>query len=184
MRVLAGVLFLGGLLAVASFTAAQPPGGGKGGPGGKGDDKGDKGFPGGKGGKGGFGGGFGPPQPGQVMPAFLQEMLKMTDEQKKQIADLQKDVDAKLDKILTDDQKKQLKEMKDRAKAFTGPPGGGPPGGGPGGFPGFGAGGGSGLFRAPRYAADYPGLAGKELKPGKTIEELQAKDAPKDSKDK
>ena len=47
------------------------------------------------------------------------------------------------------------------------------------------------MFRAPRYAPDYPGLAGKELKPGKTIEELQAdatkeapKEAPKETKDK
>src|SRR5436190_22380195 len=104
MRVLAGVLFLGGLLLAASFTSAQPPEGGKGQPGGKGGEKGDKGgkgFPGGRGGKGGgFGGGFGPPQPGQVMPTFLQEMLKLSDDQKKQVADLQKDVDAKLDKIL------------------------------------------------------------------------------------
>jgi Arylsulfotransferase (ASST) len=129
--------------------------------------------------------GFGDfPLPGQLVSTSVQERLKLTDDQKKDLAELQKDADGKLDTILKDDQKKQLKEMKDRAKAFTGPPGGGPPGGGPGGFPGFGAGGGSGLFRAPRYAADYPGLAGKELKPGKTIEELQAKDAPKDSKDK
>jgi len=36
--------------------------------------------------------------------------------------------------------------------------------------------GGSSLFRAYRYGVDYPGLAGKDLKPGKTIEELQAKE--------
>jgi hypothetical protein len=34
------------------------------------------------------------------------------------------------------------------------------------------------VFRAPRYAPDYPGLGGKELTPGKTIEELQQKDPP------
>jgi len=33
-----------------------------------------------------------------------------------------------------------------------------------------------GLFRASRYAPDYPGLAGKTLIPGKTIEELQAEE--------
>ena len=30
------------------------------------------------------------------------------------------------------------------------------------------------LFRALRYGADYAGLAGKDLTPGKTIEELQS----------
>jgi hypothetical protein len=29
------------------------------------------------------------------------------------------------------------------------------------------------VFRAYRYAKDYPGLAGKVLTPGKTIEELE-----------
>ena len=107
----------------------------------------------------------------------LKERLKLTDEQKKELAALQKETDAKLDSLLKEDQKKQLKQMQDLAKNFpAGPPGGGPPGGG---FPGFGAPGGGGMFRAPRYAADYPGLKGKDLKPGKTIEELQAKDPSK-----
>ena len=30
------------------------------------------------------------------------------------------------------------------------------------------------LFRAYRYGPDFPGLAGRTLKPGKTIEELEA----------
>jgi hypothetical protein len=47
-----------------------------------------------------------------------------------------------------------------------------------GGVPGFGGPGGSSLFRAPRYAPDYAGLAGKDLKPGKSVEELQPKDNP------
>ena len=125
--------------------------------------------------------GFGEfPQPGQLMSSATQKRLQLTDEQQKQLADLQKEADDKLDALLKDDQKKQVKEMKERMKGFTGgPPGGGPPGGG---FPGFGApGGGAGMFRAPRYEPDYPGLAGKELKPGKTIEELQQKkEEPKD----
>jgi hypothetical protein len=92
------------------------------------------------GGRGGFGGpggpggpGFGgPPRPGQILPGFLQEELQLTAEQKKQIAALQKEVDEKLDNLLTDAQKQQLKEMRQR----FGPPGrrgrrG--PGGGPGG---------------------------------------------------
>ena len=88
-----------------------PPGGG--GPGGRGPGR--------------FGG---PPQPGQVLPSALQDRLALTDEQRKQVADLQKDVDAKLEKILTSAQKGRLREMRER-----GPGGFGPPPGRPGGAP-------------------------------------------------
>jgi Spy/CpxP family protein refolding chaperone len=117
MRALAAVLFVGSMLVVASLSSAQPPEGGK-----------EKGKGDGKGGKGGFGpggrGGFGPPPIGQIMPVFVQEQLKLTDAQKKDLEAMQKDVDAKIEKLLTDEQKKALKELKDRG------PGG--PGGGPG----------------------------------------------------
>lgn len=73
--------------------------------------------PGGPGGPGGFGG----PQPGQILPTFLQQALKLTDDQKKQLEALQTETDTKLNKILTEEQAKQLKEMRTR---------------GPGGFPG------------------------------------------------
>ncbi len=73
-------------------------------------------------------GGFAPPQPGVILPPFVQNMLKLTDDQKKQVADLQKEVDTRLDKILTDDQKKQLKSMPSRGPGGRGPGGGGPPG--------------------------------------------------------
>jgi hypothetical protein len=36
----------------------------------------------------------------------------------------------------------------------------------------------SAVFRCYRYAANHPGLAGKDLTPGKTIEELEAKGHP------
>jgi hypothetical protein len=71
--------------------------------------RGPRGFGGPRG--GGMRGFGGPPQPGQILPPFLQERLQLTDKQKKQLAELQKEVDARLDKILTDEQKKQLKEM-------------------------------------------------------------------------
>src|SRR6266851_1242044 len=101
------------LMALAAKLEAEGgQGGGPGGPGGRG--------PGGPG---------GPPQPGQIMPSFRQDTLKRTAEQKKQLEELQKDVDAKLGKILTDDQKKQLKEM--REGFGPGGPGGRGPGGGP-----------------------------------------------------
>jgi Spy/CpxP family protein refolding chaperone len=70
------------------------------------------------------------------MPPRLQETLKLTDDQKKAVAELQKEVDAKLDKILTDEQKKQLKEMRNRRppRRDNGPDGG-PGGDRPGGPP-------------------------------------------------
>ncbi|HJZ53458.1 MAG TPA: CotH kinase family protein [Gemmataceae bacterium] len=95
--------------------------------------------PGGPGGPGGF---MMRLQPGVVMPLPLQDALQLSDEQKKQLAELQKDVDGKLDKILDDEQRGQLKALRE-----GGPPGGfpgGPPDGFPGGpgRPGMGPGGG------------------------------------------
>jgi hypothetical protein len=136
MRALAAMLFVGGLLAVASLGTAQPPEGGKEGPKG---GKGDKG-PGGKGGRGDKGGRFGPPPVGQVLPPFVQDQLKLTADQKKELEAIQKDVDARLNKLLTDDQKQQLKQMRERGPfggRFPGGPGGRGPGekGGKGGNP-------------------------------------------------
>jgi hypothetical protein len=101
---------------------------------------GQRGFgpPGGDGGPGGPGGRFGGmPQPGHILPGFLQDQLKLTTDQKQRLAQLQKEVDARLDKILTDDQKKQLKNMSPGGRGGFGPrgPGGPPPGGHPGGPP-------------------------------------------------
>lgn len=145
MRTLAALLFVGGLLAVASLGTAQPPEGEKekGDKGDKGDKgKGDKGGKNGKGFPGGRQGGFGPPPIGQVLPPFVQTQLKLTDAQKKDLEALQKEVDTKLNQLLTDDQKKALKEMKERGPGRFGPggPGGGRPGG-PGGPGGRGPGG-------------------------------------------
>jgi spore coat protein H len=90
----------------------------------------------------GFPGGPGPgapggrPAPGEVLPLPLQNALQLTDAQKKGLAELQKQVDAELEKILTPQQQAQLKRM--RQGGFGPPPGGGFPGGPPpgGGFPG------------------------------------------------
>jgi hypothetical protein len=87
------------------------------------------------GGPGGFGGpggpGMGPPRPGEIFPSFLRQRLELSAAQEKQIQDLQKEVDGKLEKILTADQREQLKEMRSRGPGGFGPP----PGGGPGGPP-------------------------------------------------
>jgi hypothetical protein len=71
-----------------------------------------------------------PPQPGQVLPPFLQEALVLTEGQRKELDELQKEVDAKLAKILTEPQRQQLREMRERGPrgpGFGGPPGGAPP---------------------------------------------------------
>ena len=84
--------------------------------------------PGGRG-PGGFGG---PPRPGQILPSFLQERLNLTEEQLRKLDELQKEVDSKLARLLTDEQRQQLQEMR---QGF-GPGGpGGPPRRGPDGPP-------------------------------------------------
>jgi hypothetical protein len=89
----------------------------------------------GMGGPGGFA--MRMPPPGEILPTPIQDMLQLTEAQRKQLAELQKDVDGKLSKILNDEQNKQVKELKDRGPGGFGPPGGpggfGPPPGGPGG---------------------------------------------------
>lgn len=128
--------------AVTDKQTKPQPGGGFGGMGGPG---GGRGQPGGfGGGRGGFGG---PPPIGQLLPPFLQGMMQLKDEQKKQLEELQKESDDKLAKILTDVQNKQLKEMREGGGQPRGEPGGaqsrGEPGGGSspsprrGGFGGF-----------------------------------------------
>jgi Arylsulfotransferase (ASST) len=109
------------------------------------------------------GSGAGPDGPGQIVPAGMRTRLKLTDAQQKQVDELQKDAKDKLDKILDEKQRTQLAGIKED-KSPPRPPG--PPGGGAG------PPGGGGIFRATRYPADYAGLKNRELKPGKTIEEM------------
>jgi len=122
-----GVVTKDELVALATRMAAEEPAGGE-----RGRGFGPPGGPGGFGPRGFGPGGFGgPPRPGQILPPFLQQELNLTADQKQQIALLQKEVDEKLDKVLTDQQKQQLKEM----RRGPGPgrrgrrgPGGGPEG--------------------------------------------------------
>ena len=106
------------------FGGFGPPGGGPGGP--------------------GMGMGMGgPPRPGEILPQMLRRRLNLNAKQEKLLADLQKEVDSKLDEILTAEQRNELKAMRDRGPGGFGGPGGpgggrrgGPPsGGGPGGGP-------------------------------------------------
>jgi hypothetical protein len=125
-----GLMTLGLSAVMLTVVSAQPPDGppGKGG-GNKGAKAGQRGGP---------GGGV------HIIPPFVRDSLNLTDDQQKQIADLEKDVTDKLAKILTADQMKQLKD----ARPPRGGPGGGPDGdqqrgpggqgkgkGGPGGGP-------------------------------------------------
>jgi hypothetical protein len=125
------------------------------------------------------------PLPGEFLSAFKRGKLNLTDAQTKEMQALQKELDAKLDKVLTDDQKQGNEDAK---KQFLAGGPGGPPPGGPGGFGGPdrndgqrpggppGRGGpprmGNTLFRAVRYGLDYPAFVGKTIKPGKTLVEI------------
>jgi hypothetical protein len=105
-----------------------------------------------------------PPQPGKIFSPAQQDTLKLSQMQKTRLEEIQKEIDARLETLLTEDQKKQLQVM--RRRTGGGPGGNGPPGGRP-------------LFRALRYAADFPGFAGRTLTPGRTLEELQPKESEK-----
>lgn len=120
-RVLFGLMaFVAGVALIASPAVSQPPEGkGKDGKDGKFGPKD------GKGAKGGF-------KVGSVLPPFMVEELKLTDDQKAKLADLEKDVKTKLDKILTDEQKKTLENFRPMGPGGPGGPGGGEKGG-PGG---------------------------------------------------
>ena len=123
------------------------------------------------------------PVPGQIMSVATQLALKPTAEQRTKLTALQKEVDATLEKVLKENQKTQLKQM--RADFARGGPPGGPPGG-PGGPA-------AGLRRPcspvlPEAAEsseptgtvpNMPVFPVRMLKPGKTVEELDAKELEK-----
>ena len=53
-------------------------------------------------------------QPGQVLPESVQRMLNLTPDQRAALVEIQRDVDMRLDRLLTPDQKAQLKRLDDR----------------------------------------------------------------------
>jgi outer membrane protein assembly factor BamB len=137
-----GVVTKDELLAWAKKTVADEGGAGNS-PGGMGPPDGRFGGgrrrgPGGR----GFGGFGGRSQPGQILSPGLVETLKLTDQQKKAEAELQKHVDDELSKILTPKQQQRLKDLQSGQ--------GGPGGFGPGGPGGFGPGGPGGFGRGRR----------------------------------
>ena len=68
----------------------------------------------------------GPPpyELGKVLPPFVREELDLTEEQEKQLADLEKEVRDRLKKILTEEQLQRIKQL--APKGPKGPPDGGP----------------------------------------------------------
>ena len=121
----------------------------------------------------------GPPPPGQILATVLRDVLRLTPEQRKQLDDLQMETDKKFDSILTDAQRKHFKLIKEMHIRFGPPspggPGSGPPGGSDSGPPGAVDGTTNCVFNSLRYAPDFPGFTGKELKPGKPLSEFPAK---------
>jgi hypothetical protein len=111
--------------------AIKEPTNDRGGPPGFGPPGGPPGF--GPPGSGPGGRMMGPPRPGEILPLMLQNRLRLTADQKKELEDLQKEVDAKLEKILNVEQRTLLKEMRERGPGGFGLPGGGrrPGGNGP-----------------------------------------------------
>jgi Arylsulfotransferase (ASST) len=108
-------------------------------------------------------GNAGASQPGKLFSSTQQDTLKLSPAQRKRLEDIQKDIDAKLETLLTEEQKKQLQAMRQTA-----------PGGGRGGPPG-----GTPMFRAYRYAIGHPAFAGRTITPGKRLDELQDKEVEK-----
>jgi hypothetical protein len=147
-------------------------------------------FPGGPGGGRGPGAFMGIPRIGEIVPESIKADLKLTETQSSVLKELQDYAASELKKVWTDQQKTQLEQIENmfaggppqgRGAGLgnaggAGPGGLGPPPGGRGGLGPPGAPGGApgGMFRAYRYAKDYPGLAGRELKPGQKLEDIAA----------
>ena len=70
-----------------------------------------------------------PPQPGKLFSPAQQDTLKLSPLQKTRLEEIQKEIDGRLETLLTEDQKKQLQAM--RRRPGGGPGGNGPPGGRP-----------------------------------------------------
>jgi spore coat protein H len=81
----------------------------------------------------GFGGppgGMRPPRPGEVLPEPLRGALRLTEEQRQKFDELQREIDRRVDALLTDEQRAMFRRMREGPPG--GRPGGPPPGKGPG----------------------------------------------------
>jgi Arylsulfotransferase (ASST) len=98
--------------------------------------------------------------PGEYLAVFDRDTPKVADAQRKELQALQKEFSPKIAKVMTDAQKTLIADSKKRPVPAPAGRGGGP-------------GTGNTLFRATRYAVSHPAFAGRTLKPGKTLVELQ-----------
>jgi hypothetical protein len=110
------------------------------------------------------------PLVGHIMMPFLQVQVKLTAEQKAELLNYKKGVVVgELATIITPEQKAQYQKILHHtfnlAKAGKAAKGGGRMDSSQG-----------GSFRAYRYAPNYPGLAGRDLTPGPSLEAVQAKE--------
>jgi hypothetical protein len=128
--------------------------------------------------------GFGPPQgfppnndgPGKIFTTQQQNVLKLSPAQRQRMAEIQKEIDAKIETLLTDEQKKQLVVMRQNPPAPVAAPA--VKTAGPGPAPPVRASG-TPLFRAYRYGNDHPAFTGRTLVAGKLLDEPETKPAEK-----
>ena len=99
--------------------------------------------------------------PGEYLTVFDRSSPKVTDAQRKELQALQKEFNPKIAKVLTDSQKTLVADFK-KGQVAAAAGRGAPPKAG------------NTLFRATRYALDHPAFAGRTLKPGKTLVEIEA----------
>jgi len=98
--------------------------------------------------------------PGEYLTAFNRSTPKLTDAQRTELQALQKDFSPKIAKIFTDAQKTMIADFK-KGQLTQAAGRGAPPKAG------------NTLFRATRYALNHPAFAGRTLKPGKTLVEIE-----------
>jgi hypothetical protein len=103
----------------------------------------------------------------QILPSPMRELLKLSPQQLKQVKQLEKELDHQLDQLLTAAQRKQLAEFRADPRLAGGhkAPPSNPSLDGRSGLANP-----RSLFRTSRYPPGYPGLAGKDLTPGATLE--------------
>jgi spore coat protein H len=70
------------------------------------------------------------PRPGDVVPGPVRDTLRLTPEQRRKFDELQREVDRRVEDLLTEDQRSQWKRLREAGP--KGPPGKGPFGKGPG----------------------------------------------------
>lgn len=74
------------------------------------------------GGPGPGGPGFAFPRVGELLPTATQDRMRLTPEQRRQLAELQKEADERVEKLLTEEQRATLRRMRQPVPGFGPPP--------------------------------------------------------------